>query len=114
MTKRPTDQPDSTAIRVALWRAMHVEIATPAETRGGGPLLQEITPGDARPKRTPAETRGRRPLLQEIPPRAPGRSELLQKRAAGDHFCKRSPPGRPAEANSCRNPRRATISARDI
>jgi methyltransferase (TIGR00027 family) len=54
-------QPDSTAVRVALWRALHVEIDPPPHVLEDEIGLQMVAPDDgwrARPDMDPAGTRG--------------------------------------------------------
>ena len=54
-------EPESTAVRVALWRALHVEIDPPPHVLEDEIGLQLVAPGDgwrARPDMDPAGTRG--------------------------------------------------------
>jgi len=57
----PVPAPDSTAVRVALWRAMHVQIDSPPHLVSDEIGLQLAAPGDgwrSRPDMDPAGTRG--------------------------------------------------------
>src|SRR5436309_9705709 len=58
--------PDSTAVRVALWRAMHVQVDPPPHVLEDEIGLQLVAPDDgwrARPDMDPAGTRGFRAAI---------------------------------------------------
>ena len=61
-----SEAPDSTAVRVALWRAMHVQVDSPPHVLEDEIGLQLAAPGDgwrARPDMDPAGTRGFRAAI---------------------------------------------------
>jgi methyltransferase (TIGR00027 family) len=66
MADEQTEVPDSTAVRVALWRAMHVQVDPPPHVLEDEVGLQLAAPGDgwrARPDMDPAGTRGFRAAI---------------------------------------------------
>ncbi|MES9511874.1 class I SAM-dependent methyltransferase [Streptomyces sp. NPDC000609] len=61
MTDRQTEAPDSTAVRVALWRAMHVQVDPPPHVFEDETGLRLVAPGDdwrRRPDMDPRATSG--------------------------------------------------------
>ena len=66
MTSDRTDGPDSTAVRVALWRAMHVEVDAAPHVLEDVVGLQLVAPDDNwrdRPDMHPFGTRGFRAAI---------------------------------------------------
>ena len=66
MTDQHPEQPDNTAVRTALWRALHVEIDPPPHVLDDRLGLQLVAPDDAwrdRPDMDPAGTRGFRAAI---------------------------------------------------
>ena len=61
MTDQHAEEPDNTAVRTALWRALHVEIDPPPHVLDDRLGLQLVAPDDAwrdRPDMDPLGTRG--------------------------------------------------------
>ena len=66
MAEEPAEAPDSTAVRVALWRAMHVQVDPPPHVLEDEIGLQLVAPDDgwrARPDMDPVGTRGFRAAI---------------------------------------------------
>jgi O-methyltransferase involved in polyketide biosynthesis len=66
MAEELAEAPDSTAVRVALWRAMHVQVDPPPHVLEDEIGLQLVAPDDgwrARPDMDPAGTRGFRAAI---------------------------------------------------
>lgn len=66
MTDQPVEAPDSTAVRTALWRALHVEIDAPPHVLEDRVGLQLVAPDDTwreRPDMDPVGTRGFRAAI---------------------------------------------------
>jgi methyltransferase (TIGR00027 family) len=66
MTGQPADAPDSTAVRTALWRALHVEVDSPPPVLDDRLGLQLAAPDGAwreRPDMDPVATRGFRAAI---------------------------------------------------
>ena len=66
MAEEPAEAPNSTAVRVALWRAMHVQVDPPPHVLEDEIGLQLVAPDDgwrARPDMDPVGTRGFRAAI---------------------------------------------------
>ena len=66
MTDQPAEVPDHTAVRTALWRALHVEVDPPPHVLEDRLGLQLVAPDDSwrdRPDMDPAGTRGFRAAI---------------------------------------------------
>ena len=96
-------EPESTAVRVALWRALHVEIDPPPHVLEDGIGLQMVAPGDgwrARPDMDPDGTRGfrasivaRARFIEDLVAEQAGRgvSQYVLLGAGLDTFAQRRP-----------------------
>jgi methyltransferase (TIGR00027 family) len=66
MAKQQTEAPDATAVRVALWRALHVQVDPPPHVLEDDVGLQLVAPDDGwrhRPDMDPGATRGFRAAI---------------------------------------------------
>jgi methyltransferase (TIGR00027 family) len=77
----PTIAPDSTAARVALWRAMHVQVDPPPHVIDDEIGLQLLAPDDDWRQRPDMDARGTRPFRASIVARARFIEDLVVDRA---------------------------------
>ena len=83
MTDQHPEEPDNTAVRTALWRALHVEVDPPPHVLDDRLGLQLVAPDDAwrdRPDMDPVGTRGFRAAIVA---RARFVEDLVAEQAAG-------------------------------
>ena len=103
MGEEQASEPDSTAVRVALWRALHVETDPPPHVLEDEIGLRMVAPGDgwrARPDMDPAGTRGfrasivaRARFIEDLVAEQAGRgvSQYVLLGAGLDTFAQRRP-----------------------
>src|SRR2546428_14022658 len=93
MTDKPKRAPDSTAVRVALWRALHVEIDPPPHVLEDELGLKLAAPDDGwrsrpdmsaftRPFRASIVARAR--FIEDLVAEQAARGEVFEKASAGD------------------------------
>jgi methyltransferase (TIGR00027 family) len=82
MTEEPTLTPDPTAVRVALWRAMHVQIDPPPHVFEDEIGLQLASPPDGWRKRPDMDPQGTAPYRAAIVARARFVEDLVSEQAA--------------------------------
>ena len=83
MESEPTQAPDSTAVRVALWRAMHVQVDPPPHVLEDELGLQLAAPDDGWQRRPDMDPSGTRGFRAAIVARARFIEDLVTERAGG-------------------------------
>ena len=83
MHERPTAAADQTAVRVALWRALHVQIDPPPHVLEDEIGLRLADPDDGWRRRPDMDAQGTRPFRASIVARARFIEDLLAEEVAG-------------------------------